>query len=69
MRISKNVFSLIFLYIFCFPEGTQQNAITIKDFDRKYISFNFKGKGYAQILFQEVATTTNEKAFTVSLGS
>ena len=47
--------------------GSTQAAITILDFSRTYITFNYKGDGNAQIFFQETEDKDDEKAFTVCI--
>ena len=56
-------------FVFFVPssDGSVQSAIDFAGFSREYITFNFKGEGHAQLLFQEDVSITNEKAFTVSI--
>ena len=55
-----------FFFLFV-SAGSTQAAITILDFSRTYITFNYKGDGNAQIFFQETEDKDDEKAFTVCI--
>ena len=44
---------ILYIYSFiCISAGSLQSAIEFKDSSRDYLTFNFKGKGNAQIRFQ-----------------
>ena len=45
-----------------------QGSVSLERFDRRFITFNFRGQGNAQLLFQAHETIEDKDVFLVSPG-